>query len=94
MEVNMAERITRLVALQTKIRRQIIDAECLMEALEDYCRENPDEEPCAANDPSWPLQVAAQRNELRAMLDAIGERIAANKPSEMTESAGDRSRRQ
>jgi hypothetical protein len=73
----MADRNTRLVALQSKIKRQIVDAECLLEALEDYCRENPDEKPCAANDPSWSSQVAAQRNELTAMLDAVGEKIGA-----------------
>ena len=43
--------------------------------LQDYCRDNPDEKPCAANDPAWLQQLARQREELGALLGAIREKF-------------------
>jgi hypothetical protein len=69
------QRARRLLALRNRIREQICDAECLLAALDDYCREHPDDKPCTANDPNWRAQIISQRDGLQAMLGAIDERV-------------------
>ena len=68
-------RRARLLALHSRIGRQISDADCLIATLEDYCRENPDDCACAANDQSWREQIARQREHLSAMRMAVSERL-------------------
>jgi hypothetical protein len=65
----------RLIALQLRIQKQITDADCLLETLADYCRENPDDCACAGNDPSWQEQLHRQREDLSAMLVATREKL-------------------
>lgn len=36
-------RQARLVALKARIQQQITDADCLIEAIDEYCDENPDD---------------------------------------------------
>ena len=71
----LRRRKARLIALQERVRQQINDADCLIETLDDYCRENPDDCSCAANDPTWREQLVRQREDLRAMLKAIREKL-------------------
>ena len=77
---NSADRIRlrqdRLLTLRSRVQQQINDADCLIETIEDYCRQNPDDCPCAANDPSWQQQIINQREGLAAMLLAIREKIS------------------
>jgi hypothetical protein len=61
--------------LQSRVRRQIVDADCLLEAINDYCRENPDDCARAANDPGWRQQLVRQREELTAILVAVSEKL-------------------
>lgn len=61
----------RLLKLQQRIRQQINDADCLIESLDDYCRENPRDKPCVADDPGWREQIVTQRERLQAMLAAV-----------------------
>jgi hypothetical protein len=68
-------RRARLLALESRVRQQINDADCLIAVLEDYCRDNPEDCACAANDPSWQQQLVRQRQDLGAMLMAIHERL-------------------
>jgi hypothetical protein len=77
----MVDRIGRLLKLKSRLKEQIIDAECLLEALDDYCQENPDDAPCAANDPGWREQIMRQRSELLAQLMAVEERLGRRKSS-------------
>jgi hypothetical protein len=74
-----AERIrrqkARLLALQARIERQLNDADCLIMTLEEYCRENPDDCACAANDPAWQKQLTQQREDLGAMLLAVRQKL-------------------
>jgi hypothetical protein len=74
-----AERIwrqrARLLALQSRVERQLSDTDCLITTLEEYCRENPDDCACAANDPAWQNQLARQREDLGAMLLAIRQKL-------------------
>jgi hypothetical protein len=72
----VGNRKRRLTALQQRVRQQISDANCLITMLDEYCREHPDDAPCAANDPAWREQTIRQREELQAMLLAIGQRLA------------------
>jgi hypothetical protein len=65
----------RLAKLHDRLRQQINDADCLLCALEEYCRENPDDCACVANDPSWREQIIRQREDLTAMLQAVRERL-------------------
>jgi phage shock protein A len=65
----------RLLALQLRFERQIADADCLIATLEEYCRENPDDCACAANDPAWQHQLARQREDLAAMLLAVRQKL-------------------
>ena len=65
----------RLLALQSRVRQQISDADCLITTLEEYCRENPEDCACAANDPNWQQQLTRQREDLAAMLLAIREKL-------------------
>ena len=65
----------RLLALQSRVRQQISDADCLIATLEEYCRENPDDCACAANDPNWQQQLTRQREDLAAMHLAIREKL-------------------
>jgi hypothetical protein len=65
----------RLTALQDRIRQQINDADCLLATLDEYCRENPDDCACAANDPNWREQINRQRDDLVAMLLAVREKL-------------------
>jgi hypothetical protein len=69
------ERRARLLALQGRVQQQMTDADCLIETLEEYCRENPDDCACAANDPNWQQQLIRQREDLTAMLLAIREKL-------------------
>src|SRR3954470_332693 len=68
-------RRARLLALKSRVQQQITDADCLIATLEEYCRENPDDCACAANDPTWQEQLAQQRDDLAAMLLAIREKV-------------------
>ena len=68
-------RRARLLALHSRIQQQISDADCLIATLEEYCRENPNDCACAANDPSWREQIARQRESLSAMRMAVSERL-------------------
>ena len=70
----------RLLALQTRVERQLSDADCLITTLEEYCRENPDDCACAANDPAWQRQLARQREDLAAMLLAVRQRLKKFSP--------------
>jgi hypothetical protein len=65
----------RLLTLKTRLERQLADADCLITTLEEYCRENPDDCACAANDPAWQHQLARQREDLAAMLLAVLEKL-------------------
>ena len=65
----------RLAGLRDRIRKQISDADCLLATLDDYCRENPDDKPCAGNDPGWRRQIVTQKEQLEAMLKAIDEKL-------------------
>ena len=65
----------RLLALKARIERQVADADCLITTLEEYCRENPDDCACAANDPMWQHQLTRQREDLAAMLLAVREKL-------------------
>ena len=69
-------RQARLVALKARIQQQITDADCLIEAIDEYCDENPDDCACAANDPNWREQIVRQREHLAAMLLAVSEKLA------------------
>jgi hypothetical protein len=68
-------RRARLLALQPRVQQQINDADCLIAMLEEYCRENPDDCACAANEPTWQQQLSRQREDLVAMLLAIREKL-------------------
>jgi hypothetical protein len=68
-------RRARLEDLRSRIQQQITHTDCLIEAIEEYCRENPDDCPCAANDPSWREQVVGQREHLAGMLLAVCEKL-------------------
>ncbi len=74
-----AERVrrrqARLATLRDSIRKQINDADCLLATLDEYCRENPDDCACAANDPTWREQIVRQRDDLAAMLMAVREKL-------------------
>jgi hypothetical protein len=72
---HVRRRHARLTALQDRIRQQINDADCLLETFDEYCRENPDDCACAANDPNWREQISRQREDLSAMLHAIREKL-------------------
>ena len=61
----------RLTTLHGRIRQQISDADCLLTTLDEYCRENPEDCACAANDPNWREQITRQREALAAMLLAV-----------------------
>src|SRR6476660_539545 len=65
----------RLLALQSRVERQLSDADCLITTLEEYCRENPEDCACAANDPAWEQQLARQREGLAGMLLAIRQKL-------------------
>jgi hypothetical protein len=65
----------RVETLHTRLRQQISDAECLLATLDEYCRENPDDCECAANDPNWRDQIVRQRDDLAAMLLAVREKL-------------------
>ncbi len=65
----------RLLTLESRIQQEINDADCLLETLVDYCRENPDDCACAGNDPSWQEQLVRQREDLSAMLLATREKL-------------------
>src|SRR5947207_14405776 len=77
-------RRARLLALQSRVQKQISDADCLIATLEEYCRENPEDCECAANDPSWQQQLARQREALAAMLLAIREKLKKMTPVQKT----------
>ena len=68
-------RRTRLLKLEERLRQQINDADGLLETLDDYCRENPHEKPCVADDPGWREQIVRQREDLHAMLTAVKEKL-------------------
>ncbi len=68
-------RRARLLALESRVKRQLSEADCLIETLEEYCRENPADCACAANDPSWRQQLIRQRETLAAMQLAIREKL-------------------
>ena len=72
---HVRRRRARLTALRDRIRQQINDADCLLNTLEEYCRENPDDCNCASNDPNWRDQIVRQREGLQAMLIAVGEKL-------------------
>jgi len=65
----------RLTSLRERIQKQINDADCLLAAIDEYCRENPDDCACVASDPNWREQIVRQHEELAAMLMAIREKI-------------------
>jgi hypothetical protein len=71
----LRNRHARLLTLEEGIRKQINDADCLLETLDDYCQENPNEKPCAADDPGWREQIVRQRESLHAMLTAVREKL-------------------
>lgn len=71
---HLRNRKRRLTLLQERIQQQLVDTECLIKTLEDYCRENPDDCACAANDPNWRDQLVRQRKQLRVMLRAVREK--------------------
>jgi hypothetical protein len=64
----------RLLKLEQQLRQQIVDADCLLETLDNYCQENPHEKPCVADDPGWREQIVRQRDDLQAMLEAVREK--------------------
>jgi hypothetical protein len=64
-----------LLALKLRLEQQVNDADCLLETLQDYCKENPDDCACAGNDPSWQEQLIRQREELTALLTAVREKL-------------------
>jgi hypothetical protein len=66
---------SRLTQLHDRLRQQINDADCLLTTLDEYCRENPEDCACVANDPNWREQIIRQREDLTAMLLAVGERL-------------------
>jgi hypothetical protein len=66
----------RLLALKTRIERQLCETELLLLEVHDFCRENPTVEPCIADDDAWIRQLERQRENLQAMSDAIGEKLA------------------
>jgi hypothetical protein len=80
-------RHSRLQNLEERIRQQINDTDCLLETLEDYCRENPHEKPCVADNPGWREQIMRQREELQAMLAAVRDRLGRH-PLSATERLG------
>jgi hypothetical protein len=65
----------RLTTLHDRIRQQINDADCLLGTIDEYCRENPDDCACAANDPTWREQIIRQREDLATVLMAIREKL-------------------
>ena len=65
----------RLTRLHDRIRQQINDAECLLATLDEYCRENPDDCACVANDLNWREQIIRQREGLPAMLLAVCKKL-------------------
>jgi hypothetical protein len=77
-----AERIKRhrqrLTTLRDRIREQINDADFLLATLDDYCRENPSDKPCAGNDPGWRRQIVSQKEQLEAMLSAVNEKLKSS----------------
>jgi hypothetical protein len=64
----------RLATLHDRLRQQICDANCLLTTLDEYCRENPDDCACVANDPNWREQIMRQREDLTAMLLAVRQK--------------------
>jgi hypothetical protein len=73
--IQIRKRRARLLALQSRLQRQLSDADCLLVTLEEYCRENSDDCACAANDPIWQYQLARQREDMAAMLLDIRQRL-------------------
>ena len=74
-EDRVRQRHARLTTLRDSIRKQISDADCLLATLDEYCRENPEDCACAANDPTWRAQIVRQRDDLSAMLMAVREKL-------------------
>jgi hypothetical protein len=74
---HLRARESRLEKLKTRVQQQLKDADCLLEAIDDYCREHPDDCSCAANDPNWREQIVRQRDGLSAMLQAVNEKLRA-----------------
>ena len=72
---DVERRQARLVRLHDRIQQQINDAECLLATLDEYCRENPDDCACVANDPNWREQISRQREDLTGMLLAVRARL-------------------
>jgi hypothetical protein len=68
-------RHARLTALYDRVRQQITDADCLLKALDEYCRKNPDDCACVASDPNWRAQIARKYEDLAALLLAIREKL-------------------
>jgi hypothetical protein len=71
----LRRRRERLTGLHDRLRKQINDADCLLTTLEEYCRENPEDCACVANDPNWREQIVRQRQDLGAMLLAVREKL-------------------
>lgn len=65
----------RLIRLHERLQQQINDADCLLTTIDEYCRENPDDCACVANDPNWREQITRQREDLTAMLLAVRDRL-------------------
>ena len=71
-----SNRRERLLTLNARIERQLCETDLLLADLHEYCRENPNDEPCIADDDAWIRQLERQRETLQAMLDAIKEKLA------------------
>lgn len=66
----------RLLALKTRIERQLCETDLLLLEVHDFCRDNPTAEPCIADDDAWLRQLERQRENLQAMLDAVEQKLA------------------
>ena len=71
----LARHRERLLVLKQRVEQQMKDSEFLIAALDDYCKECPDDPPCASNDPAWRQQLTRQHENLAAMRLGIRERL-------------------
>jgi hypothetical protein len=71
----LARHRERLLLLKQRVEQQMKDSEFSISALDDYCKECPDDPPCASNDPAWRQQLTRQHENLASMLLAIREKL-------------------
>lgn len=76
-----SNRRERPLSLNARNERQLCETELLLAELRAYCRENPNVEPCIADDDAWIGQLERQCEFLQAMLDAIKEKLVGYGPN-------------